>query len=173
MKVIIGEGFIGGMLARLIPDAIQTTRRPRVLDGRWPYDMTEGGSLPDVEVAFLCAGVNGSLSCARDPQGSYRTNVDGTVRVAEHYRGKAFLVWLSSTTVEWSSDDYGTQKRMAESILRQMPHVGIVRAGRVTTGNVRDLCRKMIEVGEAKIPGVHLWGEDEKPYEQTSHLKVA
>lgn len=124
------------------------------------------GKLPEADIAYLCAGVNGTLTCARDPQGSFRVNVDGTLYVAERYRGKSFVVWISSTTVEWCSEAYAVQKRTAETVLRTMPHVGIVRAGRVTKENVSDLCETLVEVGRSGKSGVTVWNPDEKPYER-------
>lgn len=166
IEAIIGaDGFIGSALALKLPDAIRTTRRFQPEQGRWPFDLMVGGDLPVCDVAYLCAGINGNLICARFPQESWRTNVDGTIHVAEHFAWHgAFLVWISSTTVEWSTDIYGTQRRITEGILRTMPHVGIIRAGRVTRENVSDLCGEMIRIGRNRIRGVTLWGEDEKPY---------
>lgn len=170
IAVIGADGFIGASLAKRLPGAILTTRRASYLDGRWPLDLAEPGQLPDVRTVYLCAGVNGALTCARDPQVSWRVNVDGTIRVAEAYRDRAFVVWLSSTTVEWGADHYARQKRTAETVLRTMPHVGIVRAGRVTLANVGALCDEMIRIGEGRLPGVRLWNVDEQPYDQGLHV---
>ena len=165
-EVIIGaDGFIGSYLAKRLPDASMTTRRRQPLQGPWFFDLDEQGPLPEADIAYLCAGVNGTLTCARDPQGSFRTNVDGTIYVAERYK-ESFVVWLSSTTVEWCSEAYAVQKRTVESVLRTMPHVGIVRAGRVTRDNIADLCETLIAVGRAGKSGVTVWNRDEKPYER-------
>ena len=171
--VIGADGFIGANLARRLPGAILTTRRGAYLDGRWSLDLADPGQLPDVRTVYLCAGVNGALTCARDPQGSWRVNVDGTIRVAEAYRDRAFVVWLSSTTVEWGADHYARQKRTAETVLRAMPHVGIIRAGRVTQANVGALCDEMIRVAEARLAGVTPWNIDEQPYDQGLHVVQA
>jgi hypothetical protein len=68
--------------------------------------------------------------------------------------------------VEWSNSAYARMKQVTEGILRVMPNVGIVRAGRVVNSNVEDLCKTLIDVGRGKITGVTLWGEDEKPYDR-------
>jgi nucleoside-diphosphate-sugar epimerase len=167
-ELIIGmDGFIGRALCRHLPDALKTTRRGQ--RGLEPiehhFDLLQPGWVPPADIVYLCAGVNGTLSCAQDPQRSYRTNVDGTIFVAEYCRDHAFLVWISSTTVEWLGEHYGEQKRIAENYLRALPHVGIVRAGRVLQSNVAELCSLMVEVGRQRRRGIVLWNEDERPYQ--------
>lgn len=165
-ELIIGmDGFIGRNLHRHLPDALVTTRRTNRLETAKYFDLARPGPLPDADVVYLCAGVNGTLTCANDPQRSWRVNVDGTIHVAEYYADKAFVVWISSTTVEWLTEHYGRQKRAAECHLRTLSHVGMVRAGRVLQSNVDDLCRLMIDIGRTKSRGVVLWNEDEKPYQ--------
>lgn len=162
-ELIIGmDGFIGRNLHQHLPDAIVTTRRSNRLETAHYFDLARPGPLPDADIVYLCAGVNGTLTCAQDPQRSWRVNVDGTIYVAEH---SVFLVWISSTTVEWLNEHYGRQKRTAESHLRALPYVGIVRAGRVLQSNVDDLCSLMIDIGRNRKRGVVLWNEDEKPYQ--------
>jgi nucleoside-diphosphate-sugar epimerase len=164
VELIVGmDGFIGRNLCRHLPEAIRTTRRAH--GGGYEFDLLKQGPLPEADIVYLCAGVNGNLTCAQAPQISYRANVDGTIYVAEYYRDRAFVVWISSTTVEWLTEHYGRQKRAAECYLRTLPHVGMVRAGRVLQSNVDDLCRTMIEIGREKRRGIQLWGEDEKPYQ--------
>jgi len=164
-ELIIGQdGFIGRNLCRHLPEAMCTTRRNAAMERAHYFDLAKCGPLPDAEIVYLCAGINGTLTCASDPQRSYRVNVDGTIYVAEHYRDKAFVVWISSTTVEWLTEHYGRQKRVAESHLRTLPHVGMVRAGRVLQSNVDDLCKIMISVGRNRRRGIVIWGEDEQPY---------
>jgi dTDP-4-dehydrorhamnose reductase len=165
-ELIIGQdGFIGRNLCRHLPDARRTTRRNAAMETAEYFDLAKRGPLPDADIVYLCAGVNGTQICANDPQRSYRVNVDGTIYVAEHYRGKAFVVWISSTTVEWLTEHYGRQKRIAECHLRMLSHVGVVRAGRVLQSNVDDLCKLMISMGRENRRGVVIWGEDEKPYQ--------
>ena len=172
-ELIIGmDGFIGRSLHKHLPGALVTTRRSNRLETAHYFDLARPGPLPEADVVYLCAGVNGTLTCAQDPQRSWRVNVDGTIHVAEHYLElhgqpfvrQPFVVWISSTTVEWLNEHYGRQKRTAESHLRAMPNVGIVRAGRVLGSNVDDLCRLMIDIGRDRRRGIVLWNEDEKPY---------
>lgn len=165
-ELIIGmDGFIGRNLCQHLPKAERTTRRNAGLEKAHYFDMARPGALPDADIVYLCAGVNGNLTCAQDPQRSYRVNVDGTIHVAERYRDNAFVVWISSTTVEWLVEHYGRQKRLAESHLRTFPHVGMVRAGRVLQSNVGELCELMISIGRNRRRGIVLWNEDERPYQ--------
>lgn len=164
-ELIIGmDGFIGRNLCRHLPAAKRTTRRNAALETAHYFDLLKRGPLPDADIVYLCAGVNGTLTCAQDPQRSYRINVDGTIHIAEHYRDKAFVVWISSTTVEWLNEHYGQQKRITETYLRGLPHVGMVRAGRVLQSNVDDLCSLMIAIGREQRRGIAIWNEDEQPY---------
>ncbi len=166
IELIVGaDGFIGKNLCRHLPNAARTSRRG-ASDTCIDFNMLEPAlsDLPNADVVYLCAGVNGTLTCAREPQLSWRVNVDGTIWVADHIQPTSFLVWLSSTTVEWLDEDYGKQKRVAESYLRALPNVGVVRAGRVLQSNVDDLCKLMINIGRERKRGVQLWNQNEKPY---------
>lgn len=165
-ELIIGmDGFIGRHMCARLPKAERTTRRNAALEHAHYFDLLKQGPLPDADIVYLCAGINGTLTCANDPQRSWRVNVDGTIYVAEHYRDLAHVVWVSSTTVEWLTEHYGRQKRAAESHLRTMPHAGMARAGRVLSSNVNDLCDLLIAIGRERRRGVFLWGEDERPYQ--------
>ncbi|HET9285672.1 MAG TPA: NAD-dependent epimerase/dehydratase family protein [Candidatus Angelobacter sp.] len=160
--VIGATGFIGGNLAKHLP---------KIGTGLWTrndFDMlTKTGFLPQAHIIYLCAGVNGTLTCSTNPQETYRVNVDGTIYITEHYRiWGGFVVWISSTTVEWLSEDYGAQKRTTEQYLRQMPNVAIVRAGRVDNSNVADLCTTMIDLGQKQRKTLVLWNENEQPYKK-------
>jgi dTDP-4-dehydrorhamnose reductase len=161
--VIGGEGYIGSRLLKMIPGASATTRRSHL----WMsfMDLANVGSFPLADIVYICAGVNGAMACEGNSK-AYRVNVDGTVKLAQHYSKTGFVVWISSTTVEWSNSAYARMKQVTEGILRVMPNVGIVRAGRVVNSNVEDLCKTLIDVGRGKITGVTLWGEDEKPYDR-------
>lgn len=173
-ELIIGsEGFIGRALARHLPDAQLCHRNKNPLAEGHYLDLLNPDNPPDADIVYICAGVNGMVACSKNPQVSWRINVDGTIKLAEHYR-KAHVVWISSTTVEWSSDAYGTQKRIAETVLRSMSHVACIRAGRVVQGNVDNLCQTMIKAGKHRLSGVILWGEEEPQYDHGAPmLRVA
>ncbi len=178
--IIGGDGRVGSALRRLLPEAMHTTRHsPQPAEFHPPWDafyfnMLNPTALPVADIVYICAGVNGALTCAQQPQLSYRVNVDGTIWIAEYYRkpppplvpyNGPFVVWVSSTTVEWQMEGYGMQKRITEMALRGMPHVGIVRAGRVLQPEVDKLCELMIDIGRNRKRGVFLWNEEEKPYQ--------
>lgn len=170
-ELIIGAtGYIGRALHRHLPDADVAARDVGSLAVRakrlvYPFEMQHPIPFADTDIVYLCAGVNGTGNCSMDIRGSYKTNVDGTIWVAEWARDHgAFLVWVGSTTAMWLTEHYGMQKRIAEQYLRAMPNVGIVRAGRVLDSNVDDLCRLMIDIGRNKRRGLVLWQEDESPY---------
>ena len=170
--IIGGHGRIGSKMREHLPQAPWTTRRhDEVVNAKigniWYFDLLKPEGLqqfPQADVVYLCAGVDGTLTVANDFQRAYKTNVDGTIAVAEFYRDKAHVVWLSSTTVYWMTEKYGEFKRLVELHLRAMPHVGIIRAGRVTADNIDDLCMLMIGMGRNRVNAIVPWNEDEKPY---------
>ena len=165
-ELIIGmDGFIGRHLCTRLPEAQRTSRRNANLESAHHFDLVKQGPLPNnVSIVYICAGVNGTLTCMQNPQLSWRANVDGTIYIAEHYRDIAHVVWIGSTTAEWMREDYGIQKRATEMYLRGLPHVGIVRAGRVMNSNVDNLCDLLIDIGRKRKRGVFLWNVEEKPY---------
>lgn len=174
-ELIFGaDGFIGSHLVRLLPTALQTTRKrsewgaysgPGDSCLRVTVDVLQAQSLPAADVVYLCFGVNGQKNCEGNPE-SHHVNVDATVRLAKHYvAAGAFPVWISSRSLEWCYSAYSRQKAMAEAILTTMP-VGIVRAGRVTPANVEDLCATLVSVGRSKQPGLTVWGTDDISYQK-------
>ncbi len=176
-EIVIGaSGFIGSHLAKLLRDAVLTSRKPSEWGAyagpggsdaglRWRLDLLEFGALPSGDVVYLCAGINGQKRCEGNPQ-SHHVNVDATIRLAKHYvAAGAFPVWISSRSIEWCYSAYSRQKAFTEAVLTTMP-VGIVRAGRVTPENVADLCATLIEVGHARKPGLTVWGTDDISYQK-------
>jgi len=164
-ELVIGaDGYIGAHLAR-IAGARGTTRRAG--GGEHLFldllDFREA-ELPAADRVYICAGVNGAMPCEGNAR-AYRINVDATIRLAQHYSGRGgFVVWIGSTTVEWSSTAYARHKLTTETVLRTMPGVAVVRAGRVVNSNVEDLCRTMLGIGRDRLRGVHLWGAEEPAY---------
>jgi dTDP-4-dehydrorhamnose reductase len=167
-ELVIGvDGFIGRRMLDLT-GAEGTSRGNPCFHGHHHLDLLgfSESDLPKADMVYLCAGVNGAMKCAGN-QESYRVNVDATIRLAQHYSSSgSFLVWLSSTSVEWSIEAYARQKAMAETAIRMLPSTGIIRAGRVVRSNLDDLCHRMIAVGRTRTSGVTLWGEDERPYDK-------
>lgn len=164
MELIIGaSGFIGKALHRMLPDAICTSRKPGAEHYLDLLDITE---MPECQVCYLCAGANGAKTCAGS-QDAFRVNVDAPIAMAHEVgRSMQFLVYISSMSVEWNEGAYTRQKLAAEMVLRTMPGVGIVRAGRVVQSNVDSLCETMIRVGRERINGITRWGSDEIAYQK-------
>jgi len=165
-ELVVGaDGFIGSKLQQEL-NCEGTSRKNPLYHQNHYLDLSnfQESDLPRADVVYLCFGVNGSLTCAQNPQESFRINVDSTIKLAKHYSKSSFVVWIGSTTVEWSTDHYARQKLTTETVLRTLPNVSIVRAGRVTKENLDDLIYTLKGLGRNKIPGVKLWGEDEKPY---------
>ena len=147
-----------------MPGAAGTTRRRgkgTLLDLRFPV------RVPDADVVYICAGANGAKACEGE-QDSFLVNVDAPIDIARQVFARGgFTVWISSMSVEWfAGGAYQRQKLAAECVLRTMPSVGIVRAGRVTKDNVDDLCETLIRVGRNRVSGVTRWGSDEIAYQK-------
>lgn len=162
-ELVIGaDGFIGQRLQQLSKAEGTSRRNPLFLPNSYylELDRFSDGDLPDADLIYLCAGINGAMKCEGNKD-AFRVNVDSTIRIAQHYTPKSFLVWISSMSSEWANTAYARQKAYAECALRLMPNVGIVRAGRVTKDNLDDLCKTLIKVGREKIEGITLWGSDD------------
>lgn len=162
-ELVIGaDSFIGRRLKQLT-GAEGTSRRGNS-EHHLDCHFMDVRYLPSADIVYLCAAANGQKICEGNAL-AYRVNVDATIRLAKHYQGKAFFVWISSSTVEWANSAYARHKALTETALRMMPGVGIVRAGRVLKSNVDDLCRTLMEVGRNRIEDVTIWGSEE-PYEK-------
>lgn len=164
--IIGGAGFIGTAMRRLLPDARFTSRQH--IDERYALDLRNFGAddVPACDVAYLCAGANGAKAC-EGSQDAFRANVDGPIELARIIGARGgFLVVISSMSVEWLDTAYQRQKLAAECVLRTLPAVGIVRAGRVVGANVDELCGTLIRVGRNRVAGVMRWGSDEIAYQK-------
>lgn len=161
--IIGGSGFIGGALRRHLPPAtLWTSHRHGVAPIL--LDLRDVRFVPPGDVVYLCGGANGAKPC-EGSQDAFRTNVDGPIEVARIVTARGgFMVWISSMSIEWGSMGYQRQKLAAESVLRLMPSVGVVRAGRVTKDNLDDLCATLIRVGRERVTGLTRWGTDEIAY---------
>jgi dTDP-4-dehydrorhamnose reductase len=153
--VVGADGLIGsalaGALARAGTPALATTRRREhagadrlFLDladkpQKWPR-------LEEVSVAYLCAGATSVEKCERDPAGTARVNVAGTLALAQRLRALgAFVVFLSTNIVFDGSSararatdepsprsEYGRQKLAVErGLLRAAPPAAVVRLTKV------------------------------------------
>lgn len=161
-ELVIGaDGFIGSRLVEMCA-CVGTSRKPGTK--HLHFDLLESTILPPADIVYICAGANGAKRC-EGRQESYRENVDAPISIAQQvskYGG--FTVWISSMSVEWLDGAYQRQKRTAEGVLRLIPNVAIVRAGRVTRDNLDDLCTHLIGVGRNKFAGLTRWGTDDISY---------
>ncbi|MDR3640151.1 MAG: sugar nucleotide-binding protein [Humidesulfovibrio sp.] len=102
----------------------------------------------DVRVAYLCAAVTATDQCRKNPAGTSRVNVHGTLRLAERLaRVGAFVVFPSTNMVFDGSvahrraddarcpqSEYGRQKALAEEGLLAMGgQAAVVRLTKVLT----------------------------------------
>lgn len=152
-------GFIGSRLMRL-SGAEGACRGNPIYHSYHVVDLINPVDLPDADIVYLCAGVNGQPRCEGNPV-AYKTNVDGTIGITRSYVNRgSFVVWISSSTVQWANSQYSRMKALVETVFITMPNVGIVRAGRVLDSNVNDLCKTMIQVGRGRVQGLTCWGDE-------------
>lgn len=168
-EIVIGaDGYIGSRL-RELANAEGTSRKNPIYTEHHHLDLLNPGQyLPFGDIYYLCAGVNGFRACEGNPE-AWRVNVDATlwlVRSVMAIKTDAFVVWISSSTVQWSDSAYARQKAHVEAALGLSSRVGIVRAGRVINENRDDLCRTLLHVGRGRVAGLTVWGSDEPPYKK-------
>lgn len=162
-ELVIGLGFIGTRL-REMTNAEGATRGNPIYHPHHVIDLlnVKPDTLPTADLVYITAGINGQAACEGNPK-SWLTNCDGTISITREYtRRGSWVVWLSSSTVEWASSAYARQKAFTESVLLNMD-CSIIRPGRVTKENLEDLCTTIINAGRNKWPGITRWGE-EAPY---------
>ncbi|MDZ4253979.1 MAG: hypothetical protein U1A72_15525 [Sulfuritalea sp.] len=163
--VIGARGFIGSaLMRRLGAAACGTSRRDGESD--YVFDLLNFQDVPEADTVYICAGANGAKACEGN-QDAFLVNVDAPVKISHIVTGRGgFVVYISSMSVEWLSAAYQRQKLTAETVLRVMPGVGVVRAGRVLKTNIDDLCDTMIRVGRDRVCGVTRWGNDDIAYQK-------
>lgn len=151
MNVIVGtSGFVGSNLLRVA----KAMGKDVASFARHEFDIVKDNLKFFPKVLYLMAGCNGFQKCEGNHM-AYRTNVDGTIRMAKK---AAHMVWLSSDSVEWADTAYARQKQLAEIGLQSIGNTSIIRCARITKDNIDDLCRVILERGEEQRPGLYLWG---------------
>lgn len=155
MKAIVigGDSFIGKRLREMLAargDEVQWTSRRG--DGLY-FDMLQPISLPDCDVAYLCAAATKFIDCESSAE-AYRVNVDAPIAIARKLNGK--LVYLSSEAVERAlHTNYGMHKALAENALLSMGGAVIARLGKTGPENLDMVCEQLITLGDVGKPGVH------------------
>jgi dTDP-4-dehydrorhamnose reductase len=145
--------------------AATTRRRDRVAADRPFLDLAqpvEDWVIPDgVGAACLCAAIARLNDCARDPEGSARVNVTGTVALADKLLARGIPVLFLSTdkvfdgtrphvpaeTAPYPVSEYGRQKAAAEAVfgvrMGQGAPVAILRLAKIVSPGM-DLLRQWI-----------------------------
>lgn len=152
--LVVGDGLIGSAICHGIEGALHTSRR----EGGFYLDLLNPpGALPQADVAYLCAGVNGFKQCEGNCK-AWRTNVDGVLSVAKTLnRQGSFLVYISTAAVEWSGEMYARQRAMVEIGLNTMCDPAIIRPEKVTADNAAEFAAFVVAIGSGHRPGVHHW----------------
>jgi nucleoside-diphosphate-sugar epimerase len=157
--VIGGTGFIGAALVKELGrrglSFDYTTRSKDIWDAHI-MDVLEPNALPDADVVYLCAAYKGYANCDRDSVLSWRTNVDAQIKIGQHYRHFAFLVYLSSDAVEFSAAAYAYQKRHVEAYMNTID-AAIVRPGPVSAERVGEFASVLADIGEQHRKGLTRW----------------
>ena len=153
--VVGAAGMIGGALAR----SLRSSSEKVVGADLWrdnlgsekiflnlSSDPSEWKLPQRIKTAYICAGITKLDDCRKDPVGSSRVNVAGTLNLVETLISKgAFIVFLSSNQVFHGTipniyahqpqnpiNEYGRQKAAVEKVLSQWPEqVAIVRLTKV------------------------------------------
>lgn len=152
MKIaIVGiDSMLGSALAKVMPahSIVGTTRHRERVSASCVYLnllKPEVESLPQVDIAVICAGVVLLAECQANPCLTWAVNVDGVMKVARHYLDQgAAVVYLSTAAVfpgnepycdRWAAKDglsvYGRLRACVEDLLRQHQRTTIIRFGKV------------------------------------------
>lgn len=107
-----GSGFIGSYLMKeLPPDTIN-------LDIKNGNDILEC-DLPPADVVIHLAAEPGVVASVEDPYSNARTNILGTIRLAEHYKDSKIIFASSGGTIQETIESpYGLSKKTCEEYLK-------------------------------------------------------
>jgi len=142
-----------------------TRRRERVSDDRPLLDLSQSlddWAIPDdIDAACICAAVARLNDCARDPIGTARVNVDGTIALARRLLQRGIPVLFLSTDKVFDGEralvpadaptcpvsEYGRQKAAAEAALGELMQGGapaaILRLAKIVMPGI-DLLRQWL-----------------------------
>jgi UDP-glucose 4-epimerase len=119
MKILITghKGFVGSYLTKTIDDL----ELPIIYTG---IDLKDGNDildceLPDVDVVIHLAALPGVIDSMNRPVENAKTNIVGTIRLAEHYKDKKFIFASSGGTVQEKIESpYGLSKYCGEEYIK-------------------------------------------------------
>jgi UDP-glucose 4-epimerase len=158
------SGFIGG---GLVPYLAERRYDLRLVDNRsgpvgvtypaWPIEPVDFESdaglsqLSDCDVVLHLAAVSGVMACARDPEGSARSNVGGTAKLVDMCRERAIPIAFASSfavvgapevlpvvesTPARPTHEYARQKAAGEELVARLGQEGVVPTANVRQSNV-------------------------------------
>jgi dTDP-4-dehydrorhamnose reductase len=154
-------------------EILATTRRPERAAGDRPFldlaQAVDDWPIPaNVSAACLCAAIARLADCARDPAGSTRVNVTGTVVLANRLSARGIpLLFLSTDKVFDGArplvpadarpcpvSEYGRQKAAAEiALLRPLPGdapVAVLRLAKIVSPGMDLLRQWIVNLGSGK-----------------------
>ena len=149
-----GHGLLGSALLRLLMDDNNLYAPPRKHFELTTDDYDDTGN----DIAFLCAGTKGFAENEGNRE-SFRSDVDGNIRLARHLlRHKTFVVFVSTDAVEWALHTaYARNRFMVELAIGAEPNVAIFRPSKFDASNVAEVARVCAEVGLKRKEGLTRW----------------
>jgi dTDP-4-dehydrorhamnose reductase len=175
--IVGGDSEIADAAARNLRsrgyEVVATTRRPERIAPSRPFldlsDPVEDWSIPDgITAACLCAAIARLADCARDPEGTARVNVTGTIALVDGLLARGVpVLFLSSDKVFDGSrphvpaetppcpvSEYGRQKAAAEAALvtrmRDGAPITILRLAKIVSPGMPLLCQWLDDLCASK-----------------------
>jgi dTDP-4-dehydrorhamnose reductase len=167
MLLVGGDSEVAGAAASHLRacgyDVIVTTRRRGAITADRPFldlaQPVDEWQIPDgVRAACLCAAIARLNDCARDPEGSARVNVTGTVALTDRLLARDIPVLFLSTDKVFDGtrpqvpaatrpcpvSEYGRQKAATEAALgermKQGAPISILRLAKIVSPGIALLC---------------------------------
>lgn len=154
--VVGGSGLIGSALVMVLQSAGHSVIAPTHTELDL-LDLPPHVPLPQVDAAFICAGIKGLQPCEGNGM-SWRVNVDGALLLGKALMKRGVnLLYVSSDAVEWSNSSYARQKALVEVGLLAAGDPVIVRPCRVSDWSASILAEMMVKV--IGSPGIYHWAE--------------
>ncbi len=154
MKCLVlgGSGLLGNALCAELGMNLQwaPTREEK--------DLATAEDFLSYDVAFLCAGTKGFAENEGNRE-SFRSDVDGNIRIARHLlRQGTFVVFVSTDAVEWALHTaYARNRFMVELAIGNEPNVAIFRPSKFTAETVYEVAKACASVGLKRIEGLTRW----------------
>ena len=149
MQVVItgNRGFIGSYLTKELPEAVG-------------IDLKDGNDiltckLPDADVVIHLAAEPGVVASVADPYTNARTNILGTIKVAEKYKYSRFIFASSGGTIQEKIESpYGLSKYTCEEYIKLLcDDYVILRFPNVYGSGSRSVVDKFLSQDELTIYG--------------------